>query len=67
VVAKLSSEVETLRVLEGLAGIEKRPDTPAERVWLIVEFLRPFVIQLLGHDGFERRDALPAGERANAA
>lgn len=66
-VAKLSGEVEALRVLECLAGIEKRPDAPAERVGLIVEFLRPFVIQLLGHDGFERRDALPAGKSANAA
>ena len=54
--------MKTLRILEYLTGIQKRPNASAKRVRLIFEFLRLTVIELLFDNGGEGREALSFGE-----
>jgi hypothetical protein len=59
--------VETLGVLECLAGIQKCPDALAERIGLPIELERLLIVELLLGDCRERIDTLAFGECQDAA
>ncbi|WP_149587112.1 hypothetical protein [Tabrizicola flagellatus] len=66
VVSELPSEMETLGILECLAGVQEGPDALAERIGLPIEFERLLVGELLFRDGREGVDALAFCQRKDA-
>ena len=67
VVAELPREIETLRVLEGLARVQKHPDAAAQAVGLLFKFLHLRWGELLVDDRGERRIALSLRQRPDPA
>lgn len=67
IVPEFAGEVETLGVLECLAGIQKCPDALAKRIGLPIKLERLLIVELLFGDCRERVDTLAFGQCQDTA